>query len=225
MFLLKLDKKIITAFVLIFVVAAGTALASYMSTTTTQSISIGSNPAISTVTTTTSTFSSKGEEDSPPRSVVITTASPDATLANIIFRVLGIPVTVTEITTLRTYNMGYGEITLAYNLASASGRSVNEILDMRFQQKMGWGKIAKVLGVKLHGPADKSVYILRESQLEPEIDAFNVIIKVDLDDEDRDSDDRNNHEKHDDRDHHEKDGDFKQDKSHKSHGKGNDKHE
>ena len=38
----------------------------------------------------------------------------------------------------------YSKVT---NLSKASGKSVDEILKMRLEQKMGWGKIAKELGV------------------------------------------------------------------------------
>jgi len=182
-----MNKKIVTVFALTSFAIAGTALASYTSIVTKESISFGTSPAITATKTTTATTSITplSSDNAAAKSETIITASPEATLANVIFKILGIPVTVNEITTLKTYNMGYGEITLAYNLANASGKPVSEILDMRFQQKMGWGKIAKVLGVKLHGAADKSVYILREANLSSDADTFVISIQTDLDDEDK----------------------------------------
>lgn len=122
--------------------------------------------------------------------VVIVENSPEAALANLIFRILDIPVTVYEITELKTgRSMGHGEIALAHSLAHASGYPLSYILHLRFDHGMGWGKIAKTLGVKLHGPADKSVRILREAKLDRDADDFTLFIRVDLDaddDDDRD---------------------------------------
>jgi hypothetical protein len=39
------------------------------------------------------------------------------------------------------------QITIAAQLAKASGKSIEDIEKMRLEQKMGWGKIAKELGV------------------------------------------------------------------------------
>lgn len=36
----------------------------------------------------------------------------------------------------------------AAQMAKSSGKSIDEILKMRYEEKMGWGKIAKTLGVK-----------------------------------------------------------------------------
>jgi len=179
----KFDKKMVTVVAIITVAIAGTAFASWRVTSTTETISFGSSPALTVATTTEKTTSSA---NAAPRTVAIATESPDAALANLIFRILGIPVSVQEVTTLKTRNLGYGEITLAYNLAHSSGRPVNEILAMRFDQKMGWGKIAKQLGVKLHGSADRSVQILRDANLDKDADDFMAIIRLDLGDEDRD---------------------------------------
>lgn len=178
------DKKIVTAFILTTAIVAGTALASFRTTTTTESVTIGSSPALTVSTTTTDVVHDKG----PGGNGTVIVNSSDADLASIILRVLGIPVSVQEITTYRTRNMGYGEITLAYNLAQASGRPVADIMRMRYDDKMGWGRIAKVLGVKLHDASNNSVVMLREINLNNEITIFNNIIQVDLDDENNDKD-------------------------------------
>lgn len=203
-FRLKIDKKLTTAFVVTSLAIAGTALASYSTSVTTQRISIGSSPSLMVETSTVTAASTTPAVAIAPAAVVtpistgttiitpvsasayttVSAISPEALLANTIFTILGIPVTVQEITTLKTTQMGYGEITLAYSLANASGKSVDYILDLRFNHKMGWGKIAKTLGVKLHGAADRSVHILHESQLVTEADNFIITIKPDLDEDD-----------------------------------------
>ncbi|MEM5769986.1 MAG: hypothetical protein AAGU32_17130, partial [Bacillota bacterium] len=116
-------------------------------------------------------------------------------LASAISRALGLEVGGDEISALKARNMGYGEITLAYNLAQASGKSVNEILEMRYEQKMGWGNIAKTLGVKLHDKADNSAVILREVKLDNDADNFLASLRIDLDAEDNDNA-HGNHNKH-----------------------------
>lgn len=172
-----IDKKIMTVFAVTTLVIAGTALASLRITATTTVTS----PA-NVAATTASTVTTAPTPDSPAVKTVVTpAASPEAQLANAIFRILGIPVSVQEVTTYRGRNMGNGEIALAYNLAHASGRPVSDILHMRYDQKMGWGKIAKTLGVKPHGPADDTVRILHQAGLDNDADNFSVSILLDLD--------------------------------------------
>jgi hypothetical protein len=171
----NLDKKVTTAFVITAIAFVGTGYAALRTTTTTESIQFGN---IFTKTTTTTT----ADNHSNKPAITVST-SQEADLAAVILRISGISVRVEEITTLKARNMGNGEIVLAYNLAQSSGKSVEEILYMRHERKMGWGNIAKVLGVKLHGSVDKSVSILRESKLDTDADNFLLVIRVDLDDE------------------------------------------
>lgn len=117
--------------------------------------------------------------------VVVVENSPEASLANLIFRILDIPVTVYEISELKTTrNMGHGEIALAYSLAHSSGYPVSHILHLRFDEKMGWGKIAKTLGVKLRGAADKSDNILRDGKFDNDADELRIKIGFDIEEED-----------------------------------------
>lgn len=111
-------------------------------------------------------------------------SSAEMILADEIRKSLNIPVNLHDISAMEHHKLGNGEIALAYNLAHASGRSIHDILDMRINHKMGWGKIAKTLGVKLHSAADQSVHILKQSKLDKDIDPFHRSIKTDLDDED-----------------------------------------
>ena len=184
---MKLDKKVIAIGVLTTFVAAGTAFAAIRTSTTTESITIGSRPAVTISSTTTETVSASSKD----KTVTVISQSPETVLANVIFRILGIPVTVQEVTVLKTRSLGNGEVALVYSLAQSSGRSVSDILDMRFERKMGWGRIAKELGVKLKGASDQSVVILQEAQLYKDADDFNISIRVDLDDEDKDHVDKN----------------------------------
>ncbi|MDR7867863.1 MAG: hypothetical protein RIN56_13725 [Sporomusaceae bacterium] len=132
--------------------------------------------------------------------VVVVENSPEASLANLIFRILDIPVTVYEISELKTTrNMGHGEIALAYSLAHASGYPVSHILHLRYDQKMGWGKIAKTLGVKLRGAADKSDRLLRDGNFDIDADQLKIKIGIDIEEEDKpgkanknDNDDKDN---------------------------------
>lgn len=87
-------------------------------------------------------------------------------------------------TTVRDYHLGNGEVVLAYNLAHSSGKSVAEIMRMRYDKKMGWGVIAKTLGVSLHDQAEKTTVILREAKFESDDVKFKTIIKDDLDEDD-----------------------------------------
>jgi len=113
-------------------------------------------------------------------------ASAASALADSIFRVLDIPATSYEIGDLNTTrHLGKGEIALAYSLAKSSGYPVSRIVQMRHDQKMGWGKIAKTLGVKLRGAADKSDNILRDGKFDKDADELKVKIGVDIEEEDK----------------------------------------
>jgi hypothetical protein len=185
------DKKITTIFIITSIVAAGTALATVMTTnTTTKTLFFGDNPVVSTTTST----STVGDAKSAKTEVTVT--AKDVDLASVIMRILGIEVSAEEVSTLKARNMGNGEITLAYNLAHASGKSVQEILEMRYEQKMGWGKIANTLGVKLHDAEDRSVAILREAQLSEDADKLKIDIQIDDEYKDKHTNnaaDNNNH--------------------------------
>lgn len=52
-----------------------------------------------------------------------------------------------QMTTLKNSNLPQPHLTKVAELAKESGKSIDEILKMRVEQKMGWGKIAKELGV------------------------------------------------------------------------------
>lgn len=56
--------------------------------------------------------------------------------------------------------INYAQLAKASEMAKLSGKTTDEVLKMRQEQKMGWGKIAKELGVK-PGELGKSVAALR----------------------------------------------------------------
>lgn len=184
-----LDKKIVTTFVITSFVLAGTALASYATPHT--DVKLETTAVISTEKTAVTVTTAIPHTILPPVQIYATPTveSPEKILADAILRILGFTVSETEITAYKSRNLGYGEITLAYNLASASGQSVDRILEMRFAEKMGWGKIAKVLGVKLHDNVDHSVYILREAKFTQDADT----LVIQLGNSDRDDEDENEH--------------------------------
>ncbi len=52
-----------------------------------------------------------------------------------------------ELKKLHDDGMNDSQITIAAQLAKSSGKSIDQIEKMRVDEKMGWGKIAKTLGV------------------------------------------------------------------------------
>lgn len=52
-----------------------------------------------------------------------------------------------EVKSLQDSSISNSQMNKVARLAEASGKSVDEVLKMRTEQKMGWGKIAKELGV------------------------------------------------------------------------------
>lgn len=97
----------------------------------------------------------------------------------------GIGITLVELRTIAlAHHLGNGEVILAYNLARDSGRPVGDILRMRSERGMGWGRIAKTLGVRLHDESEATAVILRESRHDDDYAAFQAVIRIDLDGDD-----------------------------------------
>lgn len=71
----------------------------------------------------------------------------DAKLAGALAKTYNTTVTAQDIAGLHTSGAGYGEISKAYGFAALSGKTVSDILGLK--QTMGWGEIAKSLGVKV----------------------------------------------------------------------------
>jgi hypothetical protein len=99
---------------------------------------------------------------------------------------------VSEVVELREKNIEYGDISMAYALAAESGSPVRKILDMRYEDKMGWGKIARQLGVKVSDAVHRASSVLNKSGLEQEGNR----IKGYVDEKDDDKDAHPGHIKH-----------------------------
>ena len=100
--------------------------------------------------------------------VPATPTSQDVNLAQQLSTAYNITVTPQEIADLRAKNdIGYGGITLLYGLANASGKTVTDIIAMR-QQDLGWGDIAKSLGLKVSDIMKKSSSILKSAKMNNE---------------------------------------------------------
>ena len=93
-----------------------------------------------------------------------------------------------DIANNREKGFGYGEMSIAQGLSTISGTSLSHIMQMRTEQKMGWGKIAKQLGVKVSDAVHRSASVLEKVGLSGE--AARIRVNIDLPDED-DTDDKN----------------------------------
>lgn len=100
-----------------------------------------------------------------------------------------------DIVNNREKRFGYGEMSIAQGLSTISGTSLPHVMQMRTEQKMGWGKIAKQLGVKVSDAVQRSASVLEKVGLSGE--AARIRINIDLPDDD-DTDDKNDkNDKHD----------------------------
>lgn len=93
---------------------------------------------------------------------------------------------VCEVRHWRGRDMGYGEIALAYGLAAESGWPVSDIMFMRQDEKMGWGKIAHRLGVNLSDAVHRASYALENAHMNDESSRIIIILDSDNDDTPRD---------------------------------------
>ena len=119
----------------------------------------------------------------------------DARLADSVRRILDWPWPIGghDVRHLRDKKLGYGEISLLYGLSRQTGRSVDELLYLRQEEKMGWGQIAHRFGVKVSDAHKKAESILDFAGLEREKNR----LKDRLDDDEREHGrpDRDDHDK------------------------------
>jgi hypothetical protein len=107
-------------------------------------------------------------EEANPTSKPITIKSADSRLGTAISNAFKINVSGQNIADLRVnQKLGYGEIGLLYGLANASGKTIDDILTMR-QSDMGWGEIAKSLGLKVSNIVSKNSSILKAAKMPKE---------------------------------------------------------
>jgi hypothetical protein len=76
-----------------------------------------------------------------------TSITKDQRLADALSTTYGITVMAEDIANLHATGVGYSEISKAYGFHALSKRRLTDILTMR--QSMGWGKIAKIVDVKV----------------------------------------------------------------------------
>ena len=65
-----------------------------------------------------------------------------------------------QIQTMKNQGLNYPQMAMTSMLAEKSGKSIDDVMKMRTEDKMGWGKIAKELGVH-PGEIGRSVASLR----------------------------------------------------------------
>lgn len=99
----------------------------------------------------------------------------DANLANSIAKILGFSVDSDKITALREKNYGYGEMALLYSLSHISRKPSSDIITMR-DSKMGWGEIAKQLGVSVGQGMSGVSKIMKEMDMDQETDKLKEAI-------------------------------------------------
>lgn len=83
----------------------------------------------------------------PATKATATPTAEDQKLASAIAKAYNVTVTAQDVSNLHTSGVGYGDISKAYGFAALSGKSISDVLGMK--QTMGWGEIAKTLGVKV----------------------------------------------------------------------------
>lgn len=127
------NKKLVASLLVssVMLVTSITAFAETADTTTQTTVAVSLTPTTTTATATQTT----------------TPTAEDQKLASAIAKTYNITVTAQNVANLHVTNIGYGEISKAYGFAALSGKSVSDVLGMK--QTMGWGEIAKTLGVKV----------------------------------------------------------------------------
>ena len=101
-----------------------------------------------------------------------------------------------DVTSNREKGFGYGEMSIAQGLSTISGTSLSHVMQMRTEQKMGWGKIAKQLGVKVSDAVHRSASVLEKVGLSGEAARIRVNIDLPDDDETDDKNDKNDKNEH-----------------------------
>ena len=97
-----------------------------------------------------------------------------------------ISLSICDVVAHREKNFGYGEMAIAQGLSSISGQSLAHILHLRNDEKMGWGKIAKELEVKVSDAVHRSSSVLDRIGLSGE--AVRIRIEIGQEDHDKDKD-------------------------------------
>ncbi|HWR42039.1 hypothetical protein [Sporomusa sp.] len=76
-----------------------------------------------------------------------------------------ISVTAQDIVRLKVeYNLGYREIGMIYTTSTLASKPTDKIIELR-QQKMGWGEIAKLYGVKVADLKQRNYTVIEKSRI------------------------------------------------------------
>ncbi|MGL6016116.1 MAG: hypothetical protein ACRCZU_08595 [Selenomonadaceae bacterium] len=75
-----------------------------------------------------------------------------------------------EILELQQDDLTHGEIAIAYGLSDLSGQSLEQIMELRQNQHMGWGRIAKKFGVKVSDAVHLTNNIMHHAEITNEDD-------------------------------------------------------
>ena len=81
-----------------------------------------------------------------------------------------------EFSQFRDKNYGYGELAIAYGMAAESGHPVSYIMYLREQEKMGWGKVGKTIGVKVSDVLHRAKSVCQNSRMDKDSDDIQIII-------------------------------------------------
>ena len=99
----------------------------------------------------------------------------DANLANSIAKILGFSVDSDKVTALREKHYSYGDIAMVYSISHISRKASWDILAMR-DSKMGWGQIAKQLGVSVGQGLNGVEKIMKEMRMPEETEKLKDVI-------------------------------------------------
>ncbi|SMD09047.1 hypothetical protein [Sporomusa malonica] len=76
-----------------------------------------------------------------------------------------ISVTAQDVLRLKVdYNLGYREIGMIYTTATVTSKPADKIIQLR-EQKMGWGEIAKLYGVKVADLKQRNYTVIEKSRI------------------------------------------------------------
>jgi hypothetical protein len=76
-----------------------------------------------------------------------------------------------QITAMQAKGLNAPHMAFTAQLAKSSGKSIDEVMKMRLEQKMGWGKIAKELGVHPREIGQSVASLRRSERAESKLDA------------------------------------------------------
>lgn len=125
--------------------------------------------------TTDTTDDDSGGQTTETRST--TPTAKDNSLAQALSNGYKTTVTGQDVANLRVNNsLGYGEIGMVYGLANVAGKTTADILAMR-QGDMGWGAIAKSLGLKVSTLMNKNSSVLKAAKMDKENKTFKNEVK------------------------------------------------